>query len=179
MPSPIKDRFTIDYEELFFFVKNQDYYFETQYEPYSQETMEDSRFNPGGDNYFYDGLRDNAPSSLMLQRGGFKQGAPEGRIKRCVWTINPRPFTPHPYTAYEDEAHFAVYPEELIETPIKSCCASGGIVLDMFFGSGTTGIVALKQGKKFIGIEINPTYVEIAKEKLKPYLEQTQLGASV
>ena len=52
---------------------------------------------------------------------------------------------------------------------------SGGICLDPFFGSGTTGISALKQGKKFIGIELNPKYIEISKKRLKPYLSQLKL----
>ena len=52
---------------------------------------------------------------------------------------------------------------------------TGGIVLDPFFGSGTTGLVALKQNKKFIGIELNKEYIEIAKKRLKPYLEQRKL----
>lgn len=52
---------------------------------------------------------------------------------------------------------------------------SGGIVLDPFFGAGTTGLVALKQNKKFIGIELNKEYIEIAKKRLKPFLEQTKL----
>lgn len=52
---------------------------------------------------------------------------------------------------------------------------SGGIVLDPFFGAGTTGLVALKQNKKFIGIELNPDYIKIAEERLKPYLEQEKL----
>lgn len=52
---------------------------------------------------------------------------------------------------------------------------SGGIVLDPFFGSGTTGLVALKLNRKFIGIELNKEYIKIAEERLKPYLEQTKL----
>ncbi len=52
---------------------------------------------------------------------------------------------------------------------------SGGIILDPFFGAGTTGLVALKQNKQFIGIELNPKYVEMAKERLRPYLEQQKL----
>ena len=52
---------------------------------------------------------------------------------------------------------------------------SGGIILDPFFGSGTTGLVALKQNKQFIGIELNPEYVKIAEARLKPYLEQEKL----
>lgn len=72
-------------------------------------------------------------------------------------------------------SHFAIYPEELCETPIKAACPKGGIVLDPFFGAGTTGIVALKQNKKFIGIELNKEYIEIAKKRLRPYLEQKRL----
>ena len=52
---------------------------------------------------------------------------------------------------------------------------SGGIVLDPFAGSGTTGLVALKQNKKFIGIELNKKYIEIAEKRLKPFLCQTKL----
>ena len=61
------------------------------------------------------------------------------------------------------EAHFAVYPEELCETPIKAGCPKDGIVLDPFFGAGTTGVVALRQGKNYIGIELNPKYIKIAE----------------
>jgi DNA modification methylase len=52
---------------------------------------------------------------------------------------------------------------------------TGGVVLDPFFGAGTTGLVALKQNKKFIGIELNKDYIEIAMKRLKPYLEQKKL----
>lgn len=52
-----------------------------------------------------------------------------------------------------------------------------GVVLDCFFGAGTTGLVALKQNKKFIGIELNPEYIEIALKRLKPYIEQKKLIA--
>jgi site-specific DNA-methyltransferase (adenine-specific) len=55
----------------------------------------------------------------------------------------------------------------LIETPIKAGCPAGGIVLDPFFGAGTTGLVATKQGKNYIGIELNPDYVEIAKARIR------------
>jgi len=63
------------------------------------------------------------------------------------------------------------YPEELCETPIKAGCPEGGIVLDPFFGAGTTGLVALKQNKKFVGIELNSKYIEIATKRLKPLME--------
>ena len=173
MPSSIKDRFTVDYEYIFLFSKKQKYYFEQQFEPYSQETINDGRFNPGSsDNHIYnwkaDGQDDNL--SIKIQRGGFKQGSIEGRNKRAVWKINPKGFK---------EAHFAVYPEKLCETPIKAGCPKGGIVIDPFFGSGTTGVVALKQSKKFIGIELNPKYIEIANKRLKPHLEQRKLFETI
>ena len=169
MPSSVKDRFTVDFEYLFFFSKKKNYYFETQYEGYSKATRDDSRFNPGSKkNHTYDRKTEHQPNELKIkaQRGGFKQGNEKGRNKRTVWTINPKPFK---------DSHFAVYPEELCETPIKAGCSKGGIVLDPFFGAGTTGVVALKQSKKFIGIELNPEYIEIAKARLKPYLEQRKL----
>jgi site-specific DNA-methyltransferase (adenine-specific) len=71
--------------------------------------------------------------------------------------------------------HWAIYPEELCEIPLKAGCQKGGIVLDPFMGSGTTALVALKQNKKFIGIELNKNYIDIAKARIKPFLEQKKL----
>ena len=56
---------------------------------------------------------------------------------------------------------------------------SPGIVLDPFFGAGTTGLVALKQNKNFVGIELNPEYIKIAEKRLKPFLEQKKLGEGI
>ena len=342
MPSSTKDRFTVDFEYLFFFVKNKKYWFETQYEKLSDVTVQDinkrknmecltgehgskhfdnpeSAYNNqktgrlrtdfvdlekgrnkrtvwaidedrldyltfklyeiktnlrNGNLVGYQGKSvgqdgwNEALNNAKSYRDGLKIlqqqevlsedeleyfkdyvqnhfGNPQGRNKRAVWTINTKPFK---------EAHFAVYPPELIETPIKAGCPEfvcnkcgfarekieeregmsssdlmknrdskafgerdkshwqseqgqkqnmrapreaferkiinkgytncgckdnkfeGGIVLDPFFGAGTTGLVALKQNKQFIGIELNPKYIEIAKKRLEPYLTQTKLG---
>jgi len=178
MPSSVKDRFTVDFEYIFFFSKKKKYYFETQFEPL--KTMEN---RPNGvvrnREYNYDSKENKNPSAYLKQdnvpsknsntyKGFNKRYIPpiQGRNKRTVWTINPKPFK---------EAHFAVYPEELCETPIRASCPEGGIVLDCFFGSGTTGLVALKQGKNFLGIELNEEYIKIAKKRLKPFLEQETL----
>ena len=165
MPSSAKDRFTVDFEYLFFFTKNKKYWFETQYEPMREESIKRAEhgrtFDVKDDTGIQGGLNIDRRERIwekMLEQGG--------RNKRTVWTINPKPFS---------EAHFAVYPEELCETPIKAGCPVGGIVLDPFFGAGTTGLVALKQNKKFIGIELNKEYIEIAKKRLEPFLEQTKL----
>ena len=74
-----------------------------------------------------------------------------------VWKINTKPFK---------DAHFAVFPEELVETPINAGCPDGGIVLDPFMGSGTVGVVAEKLGRQFIGIELNPDYVKMAEKRI-------------
>lgn len=82
----------------------------------------------------------------------------KGRIKRAVWSINTKPFK---------GCHFAPYPEALIETPIKACCPKNGIVLDIFMGSGTTGVVAKKLGRDYIGIDLNEEYIKIAEKRIK------------
>jgi len=189
MPSSVKDRFTVDFEYVFFFVKSKKYWFETQYVPVKQNSIDRLNRAVSNKNKWKDGpdgqtkhtmnqprLNKHKRYNKSLAPHEFEFGDnmvspfnPEkGRNKRTVWSICPRPFK---------EAHFAVYPEKLCETPIKAGCPEGGIVIDPFFGAGTTGLVALKQNKKFIGIELNPEYVEIAKKRLKPYLEQTKLFA--
>ena len=65
-----------------------------------------------------------------------------------------------------------MFPEALIETPILAGCPPKGIVLDMFMGSGTTGLVALKNNRKYVGIELNPEYIKIAEKRLSPYQNQ-------
>jgi DNA modification methylase len=82
---------------------------------------------------------------------------PLGKAKRCVWPIPTTPFTGN---------HFAVYPRKLIEVPIKAGCPKGGIVLDPFMGSGTTAVVARELWRKYIGIELNPEYVKMARSRL-------------
>ena len=79
------------------------------------------------------------------------------RTKRDVWTITTKPFK---------GAHFATYPPDLIEPCILAGCPDRGIVLDPFSGAGTTGVVALQNGKRYIGIEINPEYVKLSEDRI-------------
>lgn len=85
---------------------------------------------------------------------------PKGKNKRSVWSVNTKPFK---------EAHFATFPEELITPMVKAGCPINGVVLDPFFGAGTTGLVALKQDKKYIGIELNEEYIKIAEKRINYY----------
>jgi len=82
---------------------------------------------------------------------------PRGRNMRCVWRV---PYEP------SKEAHFAMYPSRLVETPIKAGCPEGGIVLDPFMGSGTTAVVARRLGRKYIGFEPNEEYAAICRKQL-------------
>jgi DNA modification methylase len=87
----------------------------------------------------------------------FVAGGGEGRNMRAVWTIPSRAFR---------GAHFATFPEALVETPIRAGSPEGGLVLDPFMGSGTTAVVARRLGRHSLGIELNPAYIELAKERL-------------
>lgn len=82
---------------------------------------------------------------------------PNNRNLRTVWDINTQP---------KKEAHFATFPPALVEPCIASSSRENDLVLDPFMGSGTTGLVALASKRRFVGIEINPGYLEIAERKL-------------
>jgi site-specific DNA-methyltransferase (cytosine-N4-specific) len=92
--------------------------------------------------YFYD---------AAMRRG------PNGRNLRTVWDINTRA---HP------EAHFAIFPESLVEPCLALGTRPADLVLDPFLGAGTSGVVALAMGRRFVGVELNPRYLEIAVRRL-------------
>jgi site-specific DNA-methyltransferase (cytosine-N4-specific) len=80
------------------------------------------------------------------------------RNLRSVWTINPKPYT---------EAHFATFPTTLVEPCVKAGTKKGDTVLDPFTGSGTTGLVAGKMGREFIGIDLNADYIRLANDRIE------------
>jgi len=148
MPSSAKDRFTVDFEYVYFFVKSKKYWFEQQFEAQywnGQSGKKNCRNNEIG-------RSDNANKSM--NSGGVNS---KGRNKRAVWTIPTKPFP---------EAHFAVYPEKLIEPMIKAGCPKGGIIIDPFSGAGTTAVVAKKLGRKYLGIEIKQEYIGMANKRI-------------
>jgi len=167
MPSSAKDRFTVDFEKVFFFVKQPtDYYFEQQLE---KSITQENR--PAGvvrdREYDYDSKqaiiqKRKRPNGISVEQskkmGNVGNcGVNEFRNVRTVWSINTEPST---------EAHFATYPQRLVERMLKAGCPENGIVLDPFFGSGTTGVYARKVNRNFVGIELNPEYVKIAENRL-------------
>jgi site-specific DNA-methyltransferase (cytosine-N4-specific) len=82
---------------------------------------------------------------------------PNGRNLRTVWDIRTKPYP---------GAHFATYPTALVHPCIALGTNPGDLVLDPFLGSGTTGLVALQQQRRFVGIELNPGYLQIAEQRL-------------
>ena len=101
-------------------------------------------------------MRHGLQSAAFYGAGGFATA--ETRNKRSVWTIPPKPYK---------GAHFATFPADLIEPCILAGSRVGDMVLDPFLGSGTTAYVAKKNGRKYIGIELNPAYVKLANDRLK------------
>ena len=158
MPSSVKDRFTVDFEKIFFFVKNKRYWFETQYEPHEWLEKEKRRKNFNKKiSYNSKYPKGVGATQRFTENSRAERYNKEGRNKRCVWKITTKPFK---------GAHFAVFPEKLVETPIKAGCPKGGTVLDPFSGAGTTGVVAKKLGRNFIGIELNSEYVKMSEDRI-------------
>lgn len=152
MPSSVNDRFTVDFEKIFFFVKNKRYYFEQILEDIQQTTRDRVKYP----RYREDSKGINKQYSIHNTE--YNNDYEKGRNKRCIWTISTSSF---------HDAHFATYPPKLIETPIKAGCKENGIVLDPFMGSGTTAIVAKKLNRNYIGIELNEEYIKIADSRIQ------------
>lgn len=85
------------------------------------------------------------------------KGLVDRRNKRDVWSISPKGYK---------GAHFATFPPALVEPCILAGCPKGGVVLDIFGGSGTTAAVALKHGRNALLVELNPDYIPLIDERL-------------
>lgn len=162
MPSSVKTRPTTDHEYLFMFSKSKSYYYDADSIREPHVTFSEQSKMRGGRNHL--GKRGGTPEegknggNSNLHNGRWDQAFhPLGRNKRTVWSVS---------LGKSREAHFAVFPEKLIEPCVMSSSPKEGLVLDPFFGSGTTGLVALNNGRRFIGIELNPDYCNMAQRRL-------------
>ena len=190
MPESVTDRPTKAHEYVFLLSKSQTYYYDADAikEPATYSTQErqarafdDHKSAPTSER---NGIRGKNEEPGLRRYAGFNERweasvhmlgtqrndgdrwrntdggvAPRGltRNRRTVWEIATKPYP---------EAHFATYPEDLVKPCILAGCPEGGIVLDPFLGSGTTASVAKTAGRDWIGIELNPTYVELAKARI-------------
>lgn len=168
MPESVKDRCTKSHEYLFLLSKSERYYFDAA-------AIAEPAMQPEGDPKRSSGrFRQHKQAAIGQNKGKTSTlGANSGkktRNRRDVWSINTKGF---------HGAHFAVFPEKLVEPCILAGCPEGGTVLDPFAGSGTTGVVAKRMRRNFIGIEINREYWEIATKRIEKEMieyEQLQLG---
>jgi site-specific DNA-methyltransferase (adenine-specific) len=162
MPCSTKSRPTIDHEYIFFFTKTKDYHYDADAVREPHVTFSANSRMRGGRRHF--GLRGGTPEAGKnggmnnLHDGRWDQAFhPLGRNKRTVWSI--------PLSKFR-EAHFAVFPESLVETCILAGCPAGGVVLDPFAGSGTVPVVARRLSRQYIGIDCEPEYCEMARRRL-------------
>jgi len=177
MPESVTDRPTKAHEYLFLLTKSERYYWDQEAvkedsvywglnspesikSPYGQGftrrakmpgwNMTDTRetYGMGAGN---SGLRD-------LRRKAHTEGLSPSRNIRTVWEIATQPFP---------EAHFATFPEALVEPCIKAGSRAGDVVMDPFAGSGTVGVVALKHGRSFVGLDLQPDYCKMAVKRIE------------
>jgi DNA modification methylase len=142
MPESVTDRPTKSHEYLFLLSKSPRYYYDNDgvREPHTAPERQGKR-NSGWD--FGDYNAGNSEHVLDYN--------PAGRNLRSVWTIATQPYP---------GAHFATFPQALVEPCIKAGCPEGGTVLDPFAGSGTTGLVAQRLSRRAILIDLNADYLE-------------------
>lgn len=186
MPESVRDRLTCSHESIFFFTKQSTgYYFdaesiaencsESSVKRYAQdiEHQKGSDRQPGKSNGpmkaalpRYSGKKyTENPDVFFRTKSGNLYDAKLKRNKRDVWSFS---------TARYSGNHFATYPEALVKPCILAGCPVGGIVLDPFSGSGTTGKVAHQLGRQYIGIELNPAYAEASEKRIGAHI-QTQI----
>jgi DNA modification methylase len=163
MPSSTRSRPTIDHEYVFFFTKSKDYHYDADAIREPHVTFSDKSRMRGGRRHF--GIRGGTPEtgknggSNNLHDGRWDQAFhPLGRNKRTVWSI--------PLSKFRD-AHFAVFPESLVETCLRAGCPERGLVLDPFVGSGTVPVVARRLSRDYVGIDCVAEYCEMARQRLQ------------
>lgn len=161
MPSSVKTRPTTDHEYIFFFSREKNYFYDADAVREPHVTFSENSKMKGGRRHF--GKRNGTPErgknggDNNLHDGRWDQAFhPMGRNKRTVWSI--------PLSKCR-EAHFAVYPQQLVETCIKATCPENGVVLDPFSGAGTTAIAATNLNRNFIAIDCVKDYCQLAKKR--------------
>jgi DNA modification methylase len=164
MPESVTDRCTKAHEYIFLMAKSERYYYDQgavkegcASGPSDIKKMVEKKNRIDAKHFHQD--PGAMPAANPRTNVGNKRavGSPEGRNRRSVWTVATHSFS---------GAHFATFPPDLIKPCILAGCPEGGTVLDPFFGSGTTGVVATQLGREYLGIELKPSYVEMARERI-------------
>lgn len=166
VPESVRDRPTKAHEYIFLLTKSRRYFYDA--DAISERVSGTSHprgasgVNPKAKNA-PDEVRSNASFSAAVA------GLVERRNARSVWRIAQEPF---------GEAHYATFPRELPRRCIRAGCRPGGLVLDPFNGAGTTGVVAIEEGRRYLGIEIHEEYAAMARRRIVEALAKQGLAAS-
>lgn len=161
MPQSVTDRPTKSHEYIFLLSKSKNYYYDHEaikedsvYKEYSPVRGSDGASGPPQSR-----IRKSADKGTFTGKHGDEafRAVRNKRNKRTVWTVTTKPVK---------EAHFATYPVDLIEPCVIAGCPVDGIVMDPFIGSGTTAVAAIKHDRNYIGIDLNPDYIEISDRRL-------------
>jgi len=171
MPSSVKDRPTTDHEYVFMFSKNTSYFYNADAIREEHVTFTDRSRMRGGRKHFSENGKTpeqgKNKGNSNLHTGNWDSAFnPLGRNKRTVWSI--------PLSKFR-ESHFAVFPEKLAEICILASTKIGDYVLDPFAGSGTTGVVACKNQRHFVGVELVQEYQEMALRRVFEASRQVSL----
>ncbi|HEF4732695.1 site-specific DNA-methyltransferase [Burkholderia multivorans] len=185
MPESVRDRCTKAHEYLFLLSKSERYYFDTDAMREPRSSYEDAATFRGG--CYVGGETDNGQLGQRKVVGNRRVKVPGGwdtgvgthgsfhrdgrgdaayrddagdgrRMRRSVWTVATQPYA---------AAHFATFPEALVEPCVLAGSRPGDVVFDPFFGTGTTGQVAQRLGRRFIGCELNPDYESLQRDRLR------------
>jgi site-specific DNA-methyltransferase (cytosine-N4-specific) len=173
MPSSVKDRFASSYEPVFMLVKNRSYWFDLDAVRVPHKNGSILRVESAKKRKSVSSVKRKIDENIgaIPQRSSIDGIVvdinPSGKNPGDVWTIPTQPFP---------EAHFATFPEKLVEPMVKAGCPKNGIVLDPFAGAGTTCVVAKKLGRNYIGIELNPEYCKMAEKRISEVVRQGELN---
>ena len=176
MPSSIKDRCTRAHEHIFMFSRSPRYHYDHKairtplkatsiaqnLDAQAGSNRPESKANGAMKAVCFGGTKksgEGAESYTGRTKTGntWDPGTDPGATKRSVWTVTTRPFK---------GAHFATFPADLIEPCVLAGAPRGSIVLDPFMGAGTTGMVAARHGRRYLGCELNPAYVKMADDRI-------------
>lgn len=161
MPESVRDRCTKSHEYIFLLSKSPSYFFdhdamkEESVCTISQGKSQEHRY--GGNKYTA------TPDKFNRTKSGNAYAYTGYRNKRDVWSVATVPYA---------GAHFATFPEQLITPCVLAGSPVDGVVLDCFNGAGTTGVVCARNGRNYIGIELNPEYVALANERISAVEEE-------
>ena len=156
MPESVRDRCTKAHEYIFLLSKSERYFYdhEASKEPAVSEKPAGNKRHKYADAHAAGTSEEHRTKAGLVALAGVEW---ETRNRRSVWTVATRPYK---------GAHFATFPPALIEPCILAGSRPGDIVLDPFMGSGTTAMVALQQGRQYLGCELNPDYGPLQEERI-------------